>query len=68
MKTSRTIVAAVLVGSTLTGINWYAMADEPVGNGAVSITKVPIAHDQTVSAEEATIATGTLNSRESKDK
>lgn len=68
MKTSRTIVAAVLVGSTLTGINWYAMADEPVGNGAVTITKVPIAQDQTVSAEKATIATETLNSRESRDK
>lgn len=68
MKTSRTIVAAVLVGSTLTGINWYAMADEPVGNGAVSITKVPIAQNRTVRANESTIATETLHSRESRDK
>ena len=68
MKTSRTIVAAVLVGSTLTGINWYAMADEPVGNGAVTITKVPIAQDRSVSVKEATIATRGLNSKESRDK
>ena len=68
MKTSRTVVAAVLVGSTLTGINWYAMADEPAGNGAVTITKVSIAQDQTVHAEEQTIVTGSVDSQESSGK
>ena len=64
MKTSRTVVAAVLVGSTLTGINWYAMADEPAGNGAVTITKVSIAQDQTGNAEEQAIEIGTVDSQE----
>lgn len=60
MKKSETVVAAVFAGTALATTSWYALADQPVGNGAVTISRVSGTQNHLKQSEANAESTGPI--------